>query len=620
MVPDAGHGESRAARVAIGPLGRHAVDRPARGPHTPGAVSIDPDLRRPRKPGILRPAPAVSTPAVAPRPGAAADGRASAGRIVEQRIRLQEVGVALSRTLDPKGVAALIVDAACAGLGAPMGLVAVATTDQAAVEILHASGFAAGALPVSAPMAMSLDMPLTAAIRTGQTIVHTSAEARLSDYPAIRAVGGPVPGIEASAVAPITIEDRTIGALSVTFHTSRDLDADELWYLEALASQGSQALERARLFAALREQDERLRFALEASGTGTWEWSVTGDRLAWSREVQAIHGVSVDVVPGNLAEYLQGIHPDDRRRVGDAIRLSIETLAPYDEEFRVLRPDGSYRWTHGVGKVFTDPAGRPQRMLGTSRDITDRKLAELERDRLIEAERETARLRDAFISIVSHELRTPITTIFGGTRVLARRWRDLDPEARDDILGDVVEEADRLYRLAEDLLVLTRVERGTLEMGDEPVHLGRLVERVLASERTRWPEVRFETRMPSDLPSIPGEDTYLEQVLRNLVGNAAKYGGPGSTVTVTAEADEADVSLAVLDEGPGIDVAEAERLFELFYRSPTVATTVAGAGIGLFVCRQLVGAMGGRIRAEPRPTGGASFVVTLPRSADDDVA
>src|SRR5512141_2303954 len=142
MVSDARHGESRAARVAIGPLGRHAVDRPAWGPHTPGAVSIDPDLRRPRKPGILRPAPAVSTPAVAPRPGAAAGGRASAARIVGQRIRLQEVGVALSRTLDPKGVAALIVDAACEGLGAPMGLVAVATTDQAAVEILHASGFA----------------------------------------------------------------------------------------------------------------------------------------------------------------------------------------------------------------------------------------------------------------------------------------------------------------------------------------------------------------------------------------------------------------------------------------------------------------------------------------------
>ena len=582
-------------------------------------MSIDPDLHHPGQWGIPRPGPAVSVPAAPPSSGTAADDRASADRIVEQRTRLQEVAVALSRMLDPRGVATLIVDAACAGLGAPMGLLAVVTTDQAAVEILHARGFATGALRISTPIAMDLDMPLTAAIRTGRTIVHASAGARLGDYPAIRTLGGPVPGIEASAVAPVAIEDRTIGALSIMFDVVRELNADELWYLEALASQGSQALERARLFAALREQDERLRFALEASGTGTWEWSVTGDRLAWSREVQAIHGVSVDVVPGNLAEYLQGIHPDDRHRVGDAIRHSIETLAPYDEEFRVLRPDGSYRWTHGVGKVFTDPAGRPQRMLGTSRDITDRKLAELERDRLIEAERETARLRDAFISIVSHELRTPITTIFGGTRVLARRWRDLDPEARDDILGDVVEEADRLYRLAEDLLVLTRVERGTLEMGDEPVHLGRLVERVLASERTRWPEVRFETRMPSDLPSIQGEDTYLEQVLRNLLGNAAKYGGSGSTVTVTAEADDADVSLTVLDEGPGIDEAEVERLFDLFYRSPTVAATVAGAGIGLFVCRQLVGAMGGRIHAERRATGGAAFVVTLPRSADDDV-
>lgn len=566
-------------------------------------VSIQPERRRaPRPPGPPR------------------RGLAVADRIAEQRTRLQEVSVALSETVEPKAVAELVVDAACAALGAPRGWVAVVSPGEAAVEILHSRGYAPGTLGIWDHVALDTEAPITATIRTGQPIFHASADDRLRDYPAIRDLGGPVPGVEATAVVPISIEGRTIGALAVSFDDVRELDADERWYLGALASQGSQALERARLFAALREQDERLRFALEASGTGTWEWNIADDHLEWSPTVHAIRGTPEGPAPRNLATYLEGIHPDDRERVAAGIRESVETLAPYDIEFRVLRPDGSFRWTHGVGKVFTDATGRPQRMLGTTRDITESKLAELERDRLIEAERETARLRDAFIGIVSHELRTPITTIFGGTRVLARRWRDLEPDARDDILADVVEEADRLYRLAEDLLVLTRVERGTLEVGDEPVHLGRLVERVVKSERSRWPGVEFDVRVPPDLPSIQGEDTYVEQVLRNLLGNAAKYGGPGSTVTVIAEAVESDVTLRVLDEGPGIHAEEAEQLFDLFYRSPTLAGTVGGAGIGLFVCRQLIGAMGGRIRAEPRPTRGASFTVSLPRYADDDLS
>jgi two-component system sensor histidine kinase KdpD len=193
----------------------------------------------------------------------------------------------------------------------------------------------------------------------------------------------------------------------------------------------------------------------------------------------------------------------------------------------------------------------------------------------------------------------------------------MEASARDEIQRDVVEESDRLYRLVEDLLVLTRVERGSLDIGDEPIHLGRLLERVVASERSRWPDIRFETHVPAGLPSAAGEDTYAEQVLRNLLGNAAKYGGAGSTVLVTADADDDSVLLRVLDEGPGVDEAEADRLFDLFYRSPATAAAATGAGIGLFVCRQLVEAMGGTIAAGRRPEGGSAFTVTLPRYQDD---
>jgi PAS domain S-box-containing protein len=539
-------------------------------------------------------------------------------RLAEQRHRLQDLAASLAQSLDPQAVASRILDAACGLLGAPQGWVAVVDEGGESVSILDSRGYPPSVLEPWTQVSLALSTPMTDAIRERRAIIHRSMADRHAAYPILAERGGGVARSEASAVIPITFEGRTLGALAVAFAIARDLDEDEIWFLQSLAAQGAQSLERARLFAALQERDDRLRFALAASGTGTWTWRLGDNGLDWSPEVSAIHGTDEGWAPASLDAYLELVHPDDRQRIDTAIQAAVRNASRYDEEFRVLRPDGSLRWVQGVGRIQVDDTGRPVRMIGTANDITARRLAEEARDRLVESEREAARLRDAFIGVVSHELRTPITTIFGGTRVLARRWREMPSEARDEILSDVVEEADRLYRLVEDLLVLTRVERGTLDVGDEPVHLGRLLERVVASEQSRWPEVTFETRVAAGLPSVAGEETYLEQILRNLLGNAAKYGGAGSTVTVEAAHDGADaVTLTVLDEGLGIDEDEADALFELFYRSPQVSATVAGAGIGLFVCRQLARAMGGTIRASRRPEGGAAFTVTLPRYADD---
>jgi PAS domain S-box-containing protein len=540
-------------------------------------------------------------------------------RVADQRERLGTVASELAQSLDPRAVAERILEAACGLLDAPQGWVVALTADGKAVEMLAASGYKADAVAPWMRVPLDAPVPMTEVIRTGQPLFHATAAERRGAFPALAMHSRTGVDSEGSAVIPLGFEGRTTGALAISFREARVLDDDERWFLASLAAQGSQALERARLFAELADRDARLRFTLSASGTGTWEWDLVADRMEWSPEVIALHDLAGEAAPPGLGAWLELIHPDDRGVVRAAIRHAIGSGEIYDIEFRVVREDGTVRWAHSVGRMIKGADGHPARMLGTTRDITDRKLAEADRDRMLEAEREAARLRDAFIGVVSHELRTPITTIFGGTRVLARRWREMEPAARDDILRDIVEESDRLYRLVEDLLVLTRVERGTLEAGDEPVHLGRLIERVVASERKRWPDTRFEIALAPGLPSAAGEDTYLEQVLRNLLGNAAKYGGAGSTVTVSADAVADVVRMRVEDEGPGIDAAEADRLFELFYRSPATASVASGAGIGLFVCRRLVAAMGGAITAERRPGGGAAFVVALPRYLDDDV-
>jgi signal transduction histidine kinase len=238
--------------------------------------------------------------------------------------------------------------------------------------------------------------------------------------------------------------------------------------------------------------------------------------------------------------------------------------------------------------------------------------------RQAESERRARLLQEAFIGVISHELRTPITTIYGSSKILRRRLGNLEPDALLQIVTDIEGEADRLQRLVEDLLVLSRAERGSVEVASEPILLGRVVTRAVIAERERWPANRFDLVIEEDLPSVAGEETYVEQVVRNLLTNAAKYGGAGATVRVEVrrEADLAVVS--VLDEGPGVDPAEVDRLFEVFYRSPRHTRQVAGSGIGLFVCRELVGAMGGRTWGRNRPDGGAEFGFSLPTFDADE--
>ncbi|MDP8904962.1 MAG: ATP-binding protein [Chloroflexota bacterium] len=226
--------------------------------------------------------------------------------------------------------------------------------------------------------------------------------------------------------------------------------------------------------------------------------------------------------------------------------------------------------------------------------------------------RQARQAREAFIDVLSHELRTPITTIYGGAHMLTR---ELEPAKRQAVLADVLAEADRLDRMVEDLLVLSRVERDTVEVVLEPVSLQRLVPEFVAFERARWPDHRIEHQVGLDLPPVAADRTYVEQVLRNVVGNAGKFSRPGSRIDIVARTDGEFVEISVLDEGPGFDPQEAYRLFELFYRAPSTKRT-PGSGIGLYVSRRLVEEMGGRMHAEPRPGRGAAFVFTLRQYAE----
>ncbi len=242
----------------------------------------------------------------------------------------------------------------------------------------------------------------------------------------------------------------------------------------------------------------------------------------------------------------------------------------------------------------------------------------LENMRLYQAMAEAQAQREAFFGILSHELRTPITTIYGGTRMLVQADGRLSHDARREVQADIAADAERLYRLIEDLLVLTRSEHGSLDIAPEPVLLQRLLPRVLESESARWPGVRFRVDLPPGVPPVVGEETYVEQVVRNLLNNAGKYGGGRGEIVLRVSLAPEHVEIRVLDEGPGLGAEDPEGLFRLFYRAESALRRASGAGIGLYACRELVTAMGGRIWAAPRPDGGAEFGFAL-RIFDEDL-
>jgi signal transduction histidine kinase len=171
--------------------------------------------------------------------------------------------------------------------------------------------------------------------------------------------------------------------------------------------------------------------------------------------------------------------------------------------------------------------------------------------------------------------------------------------------------------MIENLVAMARIERGGDFGGVRPVLLDRIIKQLVEREKALWPEVTIKLVSNSPVQMVAADEEYLAQIMRNLLSNAAKYSGPGSTVEVSLEDAEGEVLVRVRDDGPGIAEEESDRLFGLYFRSAGAAATAPGAGIGLFVCRELVATMGGRIWAKPLPGKGAEFGFSIPAYVDE---
>jgi K+-sensing histidine kinase KdpD len=220
--------------------------------------------------------------------------------------------------------------------------------------------------------------------------------------------------------------------------------------------------------------------------------------------------------------------------------------------------------------------------------------------------------QDVFLGVLSHELRTPVTTIYGGAQILANR--DLPEGRRRALAADVGQEAERLFRIVEDLVVLLRSERGELKAAHEPVAIGRLVIAAVEHELARNPDLRIRYLGASDAAVDDADETLLVHVVRNLLDNGIRYSSASDPIEVVVDVDGEEVAVRVMDRGAG--TAETGDRHDRDAIDPAATQAgLAGGGLGLFVAARLIHAMGGRSWALPRRGGGAEFGFALPLSS-----
>nr|MBA2588948.1 two-component sensor histidine kinase [Alphaproteobacteria bacterium] len=231
---------------------------------------------------------------------------------------------------------------------------------------------------------------------------------------------------------------------------------------------------------------------------------------------------------------------------------------------------------------------------------------------------ETDKLRSALLTSISHDLRTPLASILGSVTSLKQYRGQMDETDQNQLLGTIQDEAERLNHFIANLLDMTRLESGALAPNLEPIDLGDVVGSVLRRAAPLIQQHRAVLELEPDLPMPRIDPVLFEQVLFNLIDNAAKYASPGTAITLRARHEGGTLRIQVLDEGPGLPDDDRERIFDKFYRVRAGDRQRAGTGLGLAIARGFMEAMGGTITAANRcDARGAMFTLTLPLALPD---
>ncbi|MCC5830039.1 MAG: PAS domain S-box protein [Phycisphaeraceae bacterium] len=373
----------------------------------------------------------------------------------------------------------------------------------------------------------------------------------------------------------------------------------------------------------LRESRRRLEVATRGNGIGIWEVEFATEQLTWDDRMFELYDVDPTDFTGRLEDWRRCVLPEDLESTEAHYRQCAIAGQDFDIDFRIRRRDGSIRHLAGSAVVTHDDSGKPLRITGVNFDITERKRSEAELAKARDEAESANRAKTQFLANMSHEIRTPMTAILGFTDLLLKSSDQ--PEVVDH-LQVIRRNGQHLLQLINDILDLSKIEAGKMEVKRQPCRLYELVAEVasLMHARARSKGLSFRFEFPGDVPrTITTDPLRMRQILINLTGNAIKFTDHGE-VRLIVKWNKADgpgqVCFDVIDTGAGIDPDRTRLLFQPFTQvDSSSARRFSGTGLGLAISRQLTELLGGELTLVDSKLGeGSCFRVSLPLTAADE--
>jgi PAS domain S-box-containing protein len=395
-------------------------------------------------------------------------------------------------------------------------------------------------------------------------------------------------GMASAMVVPLTAAGRTFGGLMlVSSDPARLYNEDDLEFAKHLGRRAAVAVDNARLYRAAEER-ARAAVVVQHVADGVLLVDQSGIIRLWNPAAEQITGLAAaDTVGRSTAEVFSP---------WEAIADLVASGEPRPQT-QPLEINGRELWLSITGVAFEGGT------VFAFRDLT--------------SERAVEKLKSDFVSTVSHELRTPLAAIYGAALTLRREDVPLGEPQRSGLLEVIASESDRLARIVNDILWASRLESGTMQTTIEKCDGIEIARSVVDTARHYIPpNIQLSIKAPKKAPRVAADPDKARQVLTNLVDNAVKYSPDGGKVTVEVTVAGPQLRYAVRDEGLGVPPTEHRRIFEKFYRlDPNLTRGVGGTGLGLYISRELLERMGGRIWVESSGSGGSTFFAELPVAA-----
>jgi PAS domain S-box-containing protein len=394
-------------------------------------------------------------------------------------------------------------------------------------------------------------------------------------------------------------KDGAVVWAELTVAIVRDEEGQALFFISHVQDIGPRKAEEAER---LRLAD-RASLAVQAAEIGIFEWDLLTNALSWSPEMFALYRVAPPSGPLDFAFFARNIHEDDVAPLEAAIQNALATDS-LDTEFRIRRLDGEIRIIKVLGKVHHNADGAAERLIGANWDVTESRL-------LAQRAEAASQAKSQFLAVMSHEIRTPMNGILGMAQAMAA---DPLPEAQRARLEIISESGEALLAILNDILDLSKVEAGKLEIEVVPFDLGRLLTSLSATFAATAGDrgLRLDVELGSAAGVYEGDPTRLRQILSNLISNALKFTAEGG-VSLKARRAGQVLTIEVIDTGHGMDAEVLGRIFTPFAQADSSTTRrFGGTGLGLSIVRELAVRMGGDVAVTSRPGVGSRFAVTLP--------